>query len=38
MNLYMTLAPTRSRQILSENNWPSSVVLILCSNVPFDPF
>ncbi len=27
MNLYMTLAPTRSRQILSENNWPSSVVV-----------
>lgn len=27
MNLYMTLAPTRSRQILSENNWPTSVVV-----------
>lgn len=27
MNLYMTLAPTRSRQILSENTWPASVVV-----------
>lgn len=27
MNLYMTLAPTRSRQILSANTWPVSVVV-----------
>lgn len=27
MNLYMTLAPTRSRQILSENGWPASVIV-----------
>lgn len=25
MNLYMTLAPTRSRQILAENGWPETV-------------
>lgn len=25
MNIYMTLAPTRSRQILAENGWPETV-------------
>lgn len=27
MNLYMTLAPTRSLQILAENGWPATVVV-----------